>query len=319
VKLTPTLIAAQMGLMFALPAVAEPVSSQVEMAAQPSALYGTLLRPEGAIEAAAVIIPGSGPTDGDGNNPLGVKNASLKQLAEGLAAQGIATVRIDKRGIARSQAAASREEDLRFETYIDDARAWAAHTVQQLDVSCVWLIGHSEGALVAQSAATNTDSNICGQILLSGAGRPAGVVIREQLTQMPEPYKIQAFDGLAELEAGRTIPNPPAALHSLLRPSVQPYMISWISRDPAKLAHDYLGPIFIGQGTTDLQTSVADAEALSLAQPNAQMKLWQGVNHVLTQAPAERSPNLATYADPDAKIDPQVVTDVATFIKDNTL
>ena len=96
-------------------------------------------------------------------------------------------------------------------------------------------------------------------------------------------------------------------------------MISWISRDPAKLAHDYLGPIFIGQGTTDLQTSVADAEALSLAQPNAQMKLWQGVNHVLTQAPAERGPNLATYADPDAKIDPQVVTDVATFIKDNTL
>lgn len=318
-KLTPTLIAAQMGLMVALPAVAEPVSSQVEMAAQPSALYGTLLRPEGTIEAAAVIIPGSGPTDGDGNNPLGVKNASLKQLAEGLAAQGIATVRIDKRGIARSAAAAAREEDLRFDTYIDDARAWAAHTVQQLDVPCVWLIGHSEGALVAQSAATNTDSNICGQILISGAGRPAGVVLREQLAQTPEPYKTQLIDGLAELEAGRTIPKPSPMLHSLLRPSVQPYMISWISRDPAKLAHDYLGPIFIGQGTTDLQTGVADAEALSLAQPNAQMKLWQGVNHVLTQAPLERGPNLATYADPNAPIDPQVVTDVAAFIKNNTL
>lgn len=318
-KLTPTLIAAHMGLMLALPAMAEPVSSQVEMAAQPSALFGTLIRPEGMIEAAAVIIPGSGPTDGDGNNPLGVRNASLKQLAEGLAAQGIASVRIDKRGIARSAAAATREEDLRFDTYIDDARAWAAHTVQQLDVSCVWLIGHSEGALVAQSAATNTDSNICGQILISGAGRPAGVVLREQLAQTPEPFKTQAFDGIAELEAGRTIANPPAMLNSLLRPSVQPYMISWLSHDPAKLAHDYLGPIFIGQGTTDIQTGVDDAEALSLAQPNAQMALWQGVNHVLTQAPLERAPNLATYADPNATIDPQVVTDIAAFIKDKTL
>lgn len=299
--------------------LAGPTEAPVTLEAAPAPLYGTALRPEGRIEAAAVIIPGSGPTDGDGNNPLGVRNASLKQLAEGLAAQGIATVRIDKRGIARSAAAAAREDDLRFDTYVDDARAWAAQTVQQLDVSCVWLIGHSEGALVAQSAATNTDSNICGQILLSGAGRPAGVVIREQLAQTPEPYKTQAFDGLTELEAGRTIANPPAALHSLLRPSVQPYMISWLSRDPAKLAHDYLGPILIGQGTTDLQTSVDDAEALSIAQPNAQMKLWQGVNHVLTQAPVERGPNLATYADPDAKIDPQVVTDVAAFIKNNTL
>ncbi|MEG2313170.1 hypothetical protein, partial [Brevundimonas sp.] len=44
-KLTPTLIAAQMGLMAALPAVAEPVSSQVEMAAQPSAYTAPCFAP----------------------------------------------------------------------------------------------------------------------------------------------------------------------------------------------------------------------------------------------------------------------------------
>ena len=280
---------------------AEPVSTPVELESESAPLHGTLLRPEGRIEAAAIIIAGSGPTDGDGNSPMGVRNSSLKQLAEGLAAQGIATVRIDKRGVARSTAAATSEADLRFDAYVEDARAWPAQTVQQLDVSCVWLIGHSEGALVAQSAATDTDSNICGQILLAGAGRPAGVVIREQLATLPEPLKTQAFEGVAELEAHAD------------------QACRYVEDDPAALARGSLGPIFIGQGTTDLQISVDDAEALSIAQPMAAMKLWDGVNHVLIPAPADRAQNLETYGDPDAKIDPRVVNDVAAFIKDRTL
>lgn len=297
-----------------------PTETPVTLDATPAALHGTLLKPEGAIEAAALIIPGSGPTDRNGNNPLGVRNASLKQLAEGLAAQGIASVRIDKRGVAASAAAGGNEADLRFDTYAADVREWARQTVTQTGARCVWLIGHSEGALVAQVADTGTDSNICGQVLLSGAGRPAGVVIREQLEgQLPEPLKTEAETTLSELEAGRTVANPPAALAALFRPSVQPYLVSWFQYDPAKLAKAYLGPIFIGQGTTDIQTKVTDAEALSEAQPKAVLKVWEGVNHVLTPAPAERAANIATYGNPDATIAPQVVQDIAAFIKDNTL
>lgn len=53
-----------------------------------------------------LIIPGSGPTDMDGNSAaLPGKNNSLRYLAEGLAGKGIASLRYDKRGIASSASA----------------------------------------------------------------------------------------------------------------------------------------------------------------------------------------------------------------------
>ncbi|MBC7935529.1 MAG: hypothetical protein H7Y86_09290, partial [Rhizobacter sp.] len=68
----------------------------------------------------ALIIAGSGPTDRDGNN-MAMKNNSLRMLAEVLAASGIASLRYDKRGIGQSAGAMKKEEDLRFEDYVNDA------------------------------------------------------------------------------------------------------------------------------------------------------------------------------------------------------
>ena len=295
-----------------------PVSTEIVLPSQPAPLHGTLLTPPGA-SAVAVILPGSGPTDRDGNSPMGVAAGTYRLLAEGLADQGIATLRIDKRGIAASAAAGPAEADLRFDAYAADARAWAAEAAARAGKPCAWLIGHSEGALVALKAVAGGDdpesSKVCGLILLAGAGRPAGVVLREQLTALPDPLKTQAYDALTELEAGRTVAEPPAALAALFRPSVQPYLISWLPLDPAALLAAYDGPVFIGQGTTDLQVTVADAQALAAADPRATLKLWDGVNHVLKTAPADRAANLATYADPALPLAPGVPEDVGTFIR----
>ena len=294
-----------------------PVSTEIVLPSQPAPLHGTLLTPPGA-SAVAVILPGSGPTDRDGNSPMGVAAGTYRLLAEGLADQGIATLRIDKRGIAASAAAGPAEADLRFDAYAADARAWAAEAAARAGKPCAWLIGHSEGALVALKAVAGGDdpesSKVCGLILLAGAGRPAGVVLREQLTALPDPLKTQAYDALTELEAGRTVANPPPELAAMFRPSVQPYLISWLALDPARLAAAYDGPIFIGQGTTDIQVGVADAEALKAAQPRADLVIWDGVNHVLKVAPAERAANIATYMDPAPPLAPGVVDAVADFI-----
>ena len=102
-----------------------PVSTPVELPSSPAPLHGTLLTPEDQTRAAAVIIAGSGPTDRDGNSPIGVTGGVYRQLAEGLAERGVATVRYDKRGIAASTAAATDEANLTFDTMIDDAKAWA--------------------------------------------------------------------------------------------------------------------------------------------------------------------------------------------------
>jgi hypothetical protein len=141
------------------------------------------------------------------------------------------------------------------------------------------------------------------------------VVLREQLTALPEPMKTQAFAALTELEAGRTVADAPPALAALFRPSVQPYLISWLPLDPAALLAAYDGPVFIGQGTTDLQIGVVDAQALAAADPEATLKLWDGVNHVLKVAPSDRAANLAAYADPDQPLAAGVVSDVAGFIE----
>lgn len=292
-----------------------PVATPVELRASPAPLHGTLLTPDGETRAAAVILPGSGPTDRDGNSPqFGIRAGTYRLLAEGLAERGVASIRIDKRGIGESTAAGPAEADLRFSAYVEDARAWAAEAAAKTGRPCAWLIGHSEGALVALAAAANGDDRVCGLVLLSGAGRPAGAVLREQLAALPEPLKTQAYGAVADLEAGRTVADPPASLAALFRPSVQPYLISWLALDPAKLAADYEGPIFIGQGATDLQVGVADAEALKAAQPRAERVIWDGVNHVLKAAPAERAANVATYMDPALPLAPGVVEAVAAFV-----
>lgn len=297
--------------------LAGPVSTDIALPAQPAPLHGTLLTPE-APTAVAVILPGSGPTDRDGNSPMGVAASTYRLLAEGLAEQGVATVRIDKRGIATSAAAGPAEADLRFDAYAADARAWATEAAARTGQPCAWLIGHSEGALVALKAVEGGDDKVCGLILLSGAGRPAGVVIREQLQAgLPDPLKTQAFAVLTELEAGRTVADTPPALAALFRPSVQPYLISWLPLDPAALLAAYDGPVFIGQGTTDLQIGVTDAQALAAADPKATLKLWDGVNHLLKTAPADRAANLATYADPSLPLSPGVAEDMGAFIRAN--
>ncbi len=299
-------------LALAAALLAEPTSTPVTLPFEPAPLHGTMLTPDGETRAVAVIIAGSGPTDRDGNSPMGVTASTYRLLAEGLAERGIATVRYDKRGIAQSAAAATAEADLRFDHMAEDARGWARLATETTGRPCAWLVGHSEGALVAQVAANGTDG-ICGLVLLSGAGRPAGTVIREQLATIPEPLKTQAFEALNELEAGRTTEGPPA-LAALFRPSVQPYLISWLPLDPAALLADYDGPVLIGQGATDIQTGTADAQALATAQPNARLVTWDGVNHILKIAPVDRAANIATYGDAALPLAPGVVDSVADFI-----
>ena len=292
-----------------------PVSTPVQLASTPAPLHGTLLTPEGQTQAVALILPGSGPTDRDGNSAqFAIRAASYRLLAEGLVERGIATIRIDKRGVGESAAAGPAEAELRFSTYVADARAWADEAATKAGQPCAWLIGHSEGALIALAAVADDDDKICGLVLLSGAGRPAGAVLREQMTALPEPLNSRASEVVSELEAGRTVADPPVELAALFRPSVQPYLISWLALDPARLAAAYDGPIFIGQGATDLQVTLTDAEAIKAAQPRAQLVIWDGVNHVLKTAPAERAANVATYLDPALPLAPGVIEAVAAFI-----
>lgn len=275
-------------------------------------LSGTLIS---AGKTAALIIAGSGPTDRDGNSALNLRSNVYKLLAEGLAANGISTLRYDKRGVGASHAAMTTELELRFQTYVDDAKAWAHELSVRTGAQRVWVIGHSEGALIAERAAEH-NPEIFGLILISGAGRKASDVLREQLGAMlPEPLKQQAFDAILELESGRPIESPPPQLLGLFRPSVQPYMISWLSLDPAAILAALKQPVFILQGDTDIQVSIEDARRLAAARSDTQLAILNGVNHILKVAPPERSANMATYNNPDLPLAPGVLDTVVNWIK----
>jgi len=87
-------------------------------------LKGTLLSPNSKPTIAVLIVPGSGPTDRDGNNPLGVNASAYRLLAEGQAAKGFATLRIDKRGMFASAMAVEDANAVTIDDYVDDVRAW---------------------------------------------------------------------------------------------------------------------------------------------------------------------------------------------------
>jgi pimeloyl-ACP methyl ester carboxylesterase len=292
-------------------------SRELSIGDAPAQLHGTLLTPATPERGAqpVLILAGSGPTDRDGNNPLGIRAAPYRLLAEALAERGIASLRVDKRGIAASAAAAPREEELRIQNYADDARAWARALKSQTQARCVWLLGHSEGTMHALMAAQD-DPDICGLVLVSPAGRRIGDVIREQLAGNPNaaPIRADAFRILRELEAGRTVADVPESLAPLFRPSVQPYLISMLAVDPVALARRYTGPILVVQGTTDLQTSIADAQAIRAARDGIAIRLIDGMNHVLKTASSDRQENFATYADPELPLAPGVADAIAGFV-----
>jgi pimeloyl-ACP methyl ester carboxylesterase len=300
-----------------VPAAAATAWSEREavLAVEPSPLHGTLTLPAGddPIDA-ALILAGSGPTDRDGNGP-GYRNDSLKLLAQVLAADGIASLRVDKRGIAASRAAGSREEDLRFETYVEDAVRWVEWLRAELRIRRVFLIGHSEGALVATLAAQRTPT--AGLVLIAGIGSPAAIVIRRQLAAagLPKALLAQAEETLSALERGERVADPPPGLAALFRPSVQPYLISWLPLDPAAELARAKVPTLIIQGTTDLQVTLDDAQKLAKAAPRAELATIEGMNHVLKPAPPDRAANLATYNDPAQPLAAELLPAIVAFMR----
>lgn len=292
-------------------------SSDITAPGPLGALHGTLLKPA-APGPVVLIVPGSGPTDRDGNNPLGVKGQPYKLLAEALAARGVATVRIDKRGMFASKGAVADANAVTIAAYADDVRAWAKAARSATGAPCVWLLGHSEGGLVVLAAGEG--EGICGHILVSAAGRPLGTVIRDQLRANPAnaPILAQAEGAIDRLEKGDRVDvaGMHPALANLFAPPVQGYLIDLFAYKPVTLAAKLKGPMLIVQGSKDLQIGEGDARALAAARPDATLVLLPGVNHVLKNigADGDIAANFASYGNPDLPVDPGVVDAVAGFV-----
>jgi pimeloyl-ACP methyl ester carboxylesterase len=307
----------------------ESLSLQEEMtAAGPTGpLAGTLTLPTDGAPGSTdlpvfLIVPGSGPTDRDGNSPLGITAAPYRLLAEVLAERGYASVRIDKRGMFGSAGATSDPNNVTIATYGEDLLAWTDAIQERLPAGegarCVIPIGHSEGGLVALAAMQRLPE-ACGLILIASIGRRLDEVIREQLRANPAnaPYLEEADVALATLRRGERVDagTMSAALRPLFPPEAQGFLIDAFSYDPTELAAKVEVPLLVVQGKRDSQVSVEDARMLADAAPDATLALISDVNHVLkTVASEDSSANLATYANPNLPIAPDAVNAVVQFV-----
>lgn len=292
------------------------VEDSVSLATPAGPVFGTLELPAHSFPVPVVlIIAGSGPTDRNGNSiALPGENNSLKLLAAGLAERGIASARYDKRGIGASRAALTREEDVRFEDYIADAKGWVLKLRADPRFSTVTIVGHSEGSLIGMIAAREGGADAF--VSLEGAGRNAKDIIIAQLAaQLPAAVVDQAKNIMARIEAGQQVDSIPPFLAPLFRPSVRPYLVSWFKYTPSAEIARLSVPALIVQGTSDIQTSGEDAKLLASSLPSARLLMIDGMNHVLKSTPPGRAEQLPSYSDPSLPVVPKLLDDLASFIK----
>ena len=264
-----------------------------------------------------VIIPGSGPTDRDGNNRQ-MQNNSLLMIADSLAKWGIATLRYDKRGIGESKASAI-ESKLRFEDYVGDVADWLKMLRADKRFSRFYIFGHSEGSLIGMLAAKKT--HVDGFISAEGPALPADEVLLAQLRSSPNisQGKTDTMTALlSQLRAKGRIDNVPAGFYqAFLRPSVQGYYASWMKYNPSVEIKGITAPILIIQGTADLQVDTAQARMLATARPGAKLIIIPQMNHIFKEVdPEHPESNMATYYEAGTPIMSAPVRAVAAFIKD---
>jgi len=282
-------------------------------------LSGTFTRPAQPMKRgpAALIIAGSGPTPRDGGAD------TYKLIAAGLAAQGIRSLRYDKRGVGKSRPLVTREDDLVIQSFADDVALAAASLARREDVSSVILVGHSEGALLSILAAAKIQ--VAGIVLLAGTGRKLDVVLREQLAALPLPpaqehLRTESYAIVDKLVRGEKVDKVSAEQAALFRPSVQPFLISSFAIDPAAEFAKVKAAALIVWGESDIQVKRSDFDALQKARPDAKAIALVLTNHVFKAAPADttdRAAQIKSY-DKAAPLVPDLVPALVTFIRSIT-
>jgi dienelactone hydrolase len=286
------------------------------------ALPGTLAMPKAAGADAAVpavvLVHGSGPQDRD--ETVG-PNRPFLDIARGLAAQGIAVLRYDKRSKARPQDYAGGQVTVDSETTEDAVVAVAAlRNVPGVDPARVFVLGHSLGAMMAPRIAAQS-GHVAGLVLLAAPARPLLDILVEQnirlavlddaKTSDEEAAAIARLKGqVAAIRAGDEIASGDTPLGQPVA-----YWRSTETVDPVAEAKAIAVPMLVLQGAQDIQVVDADWQRWKGGfhdDPNVEFKLYPTLNHFGIAVEGEQG--LAQYQQP-GHVDPGLIADVARWIQ----
>ena len=284
---------------------------------------GTLSMPNGKGPFPAVVfVSGSGPNDAD--ETIG-STKDLKDLAWGLATNGIAVFRYPKRTLQYGDKSFSDPQNFTVkEEYIDDAHAAVAllTTRPEINPKRIFLAGHSEGGFLAPRIAAGAPQ-IAGIIILEGSTRPIEQLVMDQLQYQaklggPNAAQIQAAIPVVQQQA-KAIEDPglkSGTSVKLLNATVpSSYFLDLRSYDPGAVAASLKIPIYVAQGGRDYQVTTADFANWQKAladHSNATLKLYPDLDHLLLTGTGPSKPD--EYLAAGQHVSPQLVTDLTAWV-----
>ena len=304
------------------PPVAEDASfseREVMVGGDDRALPATLALPKGdGSFPAVVLVHGSGPHDRD--ETIG-PNKPFLDIARGLAAQGIAVLRYEKRTKARPQDFASGMFGVDEETTNDAVQAVATlRGIDGIDPKRVFVLGHSQGGMMAPRIAA-VSGHVAGLVLLAAPARSLLDIVIEQnrrlavlddgKTSDAERDAITAI--IQQVRITRDAATDPATKTVMGLPAN--YWRSIDSVDPVAEARSVGLPMLVLQGARDIQVVDADWQGWRgafHADPKVSFKLYETLNHLAM--PGEGDGTLAEYQQPN-HVDATLIDDVAAWIK----
>lgn len=286
------------------------------------ALPGALTFPMGqALIPAVVLVHGSGPHDRD--ESVG-QNRPFRDLAWGLASQGIAVLRYEKRTkqYATKLGSIGGQITVKEET-IDDVLAAVdlLRKTDGIDTKRIFVVGHSLGGMLIPRIG-KLDSHIAGFVVLAGATKPTEDAILEQTTYVFSLDGIISKEEQAQLEeikkqVARVKSLKPSDVNSSLLFFGAPasYWLDLRGYDPPKEAKALKHQMLILQGERDYQVTLEDFQRWKAAlssKPNVTFKSYQNLNHLFIEGNGKSAP--AEYNMP-GHVAEVVINDIANWIR----
>ncbi|TDC70674.1 alpha/beta hydrolase family protein [Streptomyces hainanensis] len=276
----------------ATPGLIPATDREIVFTADGTTVYGTLHVPEhraGERLRAALLLPGSGPTDRDGNPPAGSSPDTLAQLADALAGDGTVTLRFDKYGTGRTGLGAyqDRPEELDYPAFVRQAQAAYESLRDQPETNPhrLLIVGHSEGAMTG--------------LLLGGTvrPRPAGLaLLQPQAIRMLDLVALQLKDQVAEAtRQGQFTPEQQRAVNAAIDAAVialrehRPVETTGLPAAIAQLFESFQGP---NARFVESDDAVYPPDAAAALRPGTRVLLTCGTNDV--QVPCATTDALTT-------------------------
>jgi uncharacterized protein len=290
------------------------------------ALPGTLTLPQGdGPFPGLVLVHGSGPSDRD--ETVGFYKP-FRDLAWGLASQGIAVLRYEKRTQEYPQEVAATLEELTVqEETVDDALAAVSllRETEEIDTRRIYVLGHSLGAMLVPRMGAQ-DPDIAGFVLLAGAARPLEDLFLEQMnyilnvdggvTEQEQASLDQIEEQVARVKDPDLSASTPASDLPLGVPAH--YWLDLRGYAPADAARRLEVPLLILQGGRDYQVTQEDFDLWKASLADRQdvaFQYYPDLNHFFVAGEGMGSPE-EDYATP-GNVAAQVVHDSAAWIEAN--